>query len=232
MGQMYGYVVEGIFQNQSEIDALNARAPMDSEGNQFYQVAGTAPGDFKYKDINNDGMITDKDKDYIGNPWPKLLYGLNINLSYKGFDLNMGWVGNYKFDIYNASKAYERSFYGDWNTTYKVYEAWTPSNNSNHPRLSFEDPNGNFKLHSSYYVEDGSFLKLRTLHFGYNLPSSLLAKVRVQGLKLYVNCNNLLTFSKFDGNPEIGGGYLERNSYSEERFPSTRSVIGGISLTF
>ena len=233
MGQMYGYLVEGIFQNQAEVDGLNASAPKDDDGNQFYQVRGTASGDFKYKDVNGDGAVTDQDKEYIGNPWPKLLYGININLSWKGFDLNMGWVGNYKFDIYNIEKAYARNFYGDYSSTYKVYDAWSTNNSaSNHPRVINGDPNGNFRRHSSYFVEDGSFLKLRTLHFGYNLPSSLLEKVKIQGLKLYVNCNNLLTITKFDGNPEIGGGYLERNAYSESRFPATRSVVGGISLTF
>ena len=233
MGQMYGYKVEGIFQSQAEIDAVNARAPKDGDGNQYYQVAGTAPGDFKYKDINGDNVITDKDKDYIGNPWPKLMYGLNVNLSWKDFDLNMGWVGNYKFDIYSNEKAYVHNFYGDYSSTYKVYDAWTSTNTAtNHPRIINGDPNGNFKRHSSYFVEDGSFLKLRTLHFGYNIPSTLLGKVKIQGLKVYVNCDNLLTITKFDGNPEIGGGYLERNQNNETRFPDTRSIMGGIKLTF
>jgi len=234
MGQMYGYKVEGIFKSDGEVQALNALAPeRDDDGNRFYQDQRTAAGDFKYMDINGDGMITEDDRTYIGNPWPKLIYGLNINLSWKGFDLNMGWVGNYKFDIYNVNKAFERNFYSDFNTTYKVYDAWTPANSSSiHPRSATGDPNGNFKYHSSYFVEDGSFLKLRTLHFGYNLPSSILEKVRIQGLKVYVNCNNLLTITKFDGNPEIGGGYLERNTYADRRYPATRSVLGGISLTF
>lgn len=227
MGQLYGYVVDGIFQDQSEIDALNAKAPSG-----IYQQAGTAPGDFRYKDINKDGEITNEDKDYIGNPWPKLIYGLNISLSWKNFDLIMGWVGNAKFDIFNDAKAYERNLYGDYNTTYKVYEAWTPQNPSTeHPRVLKEDPNGNFKNFSSYFVEDGSYFKLKNLHIGYNLPKSLLNKFYIQGLKVFINCNNIFTFSKFQGDPELSGGYLERTTYSSTRFPASKSVMGGISLT-
>lgn len=227
MGQMYGYVVEGIFQNQGEVDAVNVKAP---EG--IYQQAGTAPGDFRYKDINKDGKITNEDKDYIGNPWPKLIYGLNINLSWKNFDLIMGWVGNAKFDVFNDAKAYERNLYGDYSTTYKVYDAWTVQKPSaEHPRVVRVDPNGNFKNFSSYFVEDGSYFKLKNLHFGYNLPKSLLNKFYIQGLKIFINCNNILIFSKFQGDPELSGGYLERTTYSYTRFPASKSVMGGISLT-
>lgn len=233
MGQLYGYVVEGIFKTQAEIDALNAKAPKDEDGNQYYQNANTATGDFKYKDVNGDGRITDQDKTFIGNPWPKIIYGLNINLSWKNFELNMGWSGNYKFDIFNSEKAYARSFYSDWNSTYKIYDAWTIDNpNSVNPRVTLNDPNGNYSNISSYFIEDGSYLKLKTLFLGYNLPASLLEKVRIQEMKVFVNCNNLLTISKFDGDPEIGGAYLSRNTNSEGRFPSTRTIMGGISLTF
>lgn len=227
MGQLYGYVVEGIFQNQPEIDALNVKA---SDG--IYQQTGTAPGDFRYKDVNKDGKITNEDKEYIGNPWPKLTYGLNISLSWKNFDLMMGWVGNAGFDIFNDAKAYERNFYGDYSTTYKVFDAWTSQHpNSSHPRVIKEDPNGNFKNFSSYFVEDGSYLKLKSLHIGYSLPKSLLSKFYVEGLKVFVNCNNILTFTKFQGDPELSGGYLERTTYSSTRYPASKSVMGGISLT-
>jgi hypothetical protein len=145
----------------------------------------------------------------------------------------MGWVGNYKMDVFNDAKAYERSFFGDWNTTYKVFDAWSTQNpNSEHPRVVVGDPNGNFKNFSSYFVEDASFLKLKSLHFGYTVPTSITEKFKVRDLKLFINCHNLLTISKFDGDPEIGGGYLERNTYSADRYPSTKSIEGGISLTF
>lgn len=227
MGQMYGYVVDGIIQDQAEIDALNAQSP-----DGLYQQAGTAPGDLKYKDLNGDGKVTNEDKTYIGNPWPDLMYGLNINLSWKGFDLSMGWLGNAGVDVFNSAKLYERSFYGDYNTTYKVYEAWSPTNRAtSHPRVTKEDPNGNFKNVSSYFVEDGSFFKLKNLHFGYNLPKSILSHLKIEGLKFYINCDNLFIITKFQGDPELGGGYLERNMYSVKRAPSTRTIMGGLSLT-
>ena len=227
MGQLYGYVVDGIFQSQEEISQLNAKAP-----DGIYQSEGTAPGDFKYRDLNGDNEITNEDKDFIGNPWPKLVYGLNINLSWRNFDLIMGWVGNADFDIFNDAKAYERNFYGDYNTTYKVYEAWSPENTSSiHPRVTREDPNGNFKNFSTYFVEDGSYFKLKNLHFGYRLPQSLLSKFLIQDLKLFVNCNNIFTISKFQGDPELSGGYLERTTYSSTRYPASKSVMFGLSLT-
>lgn len=227
MGQMYGYVVDGIFQEQSEIDALNNASP-----DGLYQQAGTAPGDFKYRDINGDGKITNEDKTYIGNPWPELVYGLNISMSWKGFDLMMGWLGNSGVDVFNGTKVYERSFYGDYNTTYKVYDAWSTTNrNTKHPRVTRDDPNGNFKNVSSYFVEDGSFLKLKNLHFGYNLPKSFLNKFNLSGMKIFVNCDNLFIITKFQGDPELGGGYLERNKYTDRRGPATRTIMGGLSLT-
>lgn len=227
MGQIYGYIVDGIFQEQSEIDALNAASP-----DGLYQQAETAPGDFKYKDINGDGKITNEDKAYIGDPWADVVYGLNINLSWKGFDLMMGWLANSGMDIFNGAKIYERSFYGDYNTTYKVYDAWSMTNrNTSHPRVTRDDPNGNFKNVSSYFVEDGSFIKLKNLHFGYNLPKTILSRFNIEGLKFFVNCDNLFIITKFQGDPELGGGYLERNKYSPRRAPATRSIMGGLSLT-
>lgn len=227
MGQLYGYIVDGIFQTQEEINQLNVKAP-----DGIYQSEGTAPGDFKYRDLNGDNEITNEDKDFIGNPWPKLVYGLNINLSWRNFDLIMGWVGNADFDIFNDAKAYERNFYGDYNTTYKVYEAWSSENTSSiHPRVTREDPNGNFKNFSTYFVEDGSYFKLKNLHFGYRLPQSLLSKFLIQDLKLFVNCNNIFTISKFQGDPELSGGYLERTTYSSTRYPASKSVMFGLSLT-
>ena len=227
MGQLYGYIVDGIFQTQEEINQLNVKAP-----DGIYQSEGTAPGDFKYRDLNGDNEITNEDKDFIGNPWPKLVYGLNINLSWRNFDLIMGWVGNADFDIFNDAKAYERNFYGDYNTTYKVYEAWSSENTSSiHPRVTREDPNGNFKNFSTYFVEDGSYFKLKNLHFGYRLPQSLLSKFLIQDLKLFVNCNNIFTISKFQGDPELSGGYLERTTYSYTRYPASKSVMFGLSLT-
>ena len=176
--------------------------------------------------------MTNEDKTYIGNPWPDLMYGLNINLSWKGFDLSMGWLGNAGVDVFNSAKLYERSFYGDYNTTSKVYEAWSPTNRAtSHPRVTKEDPNGNFKNVSSYFVEDGSFFKLKNLHFGYNLPKSILSHLKIEGLKFYINCDNLFIITKFQGDPELGGGYLERNMYSVKRAPSTRTIMGGLSLT-
>ena len=228
MGQMYGYQVAGIFQTQEEIDALNLAA---GEGN-FYQVEGTAPGDFKYVDLNNDNMITpEEDMDVIGNPWPKLIYGSNISLSWRNFELNMGWLGNYDTDIYNTQKINDHNIFQSDNATTKIFDYWSPSNtDSKNPRVVFGDPNQNFSTQSDYLIEDGSFLKLKTLYLGWGLPKPILDRLNLGELKFFVNFENLLIFSKFEGDPELGGGYLERNSFGPGRTPSTKSVMGGISL--
>lgn len=227
MGQMYGYVVEKIFQDQSEIDALNAKA----EGG-YYQTAGTAPGDFMYKDLDGDGRITNEDRKIIGNPWPELIYGLNMNFSWKGFNLSMAWSGTSEFSINNQARTMYNTFNGDQNTSYDVFKAWTPDNrDAVNPRVTLDDPNGNFRKFSTYFVDDVRYFKLKKLHFGYSLPKTLLSKVGLSGAEVFFNGSNLLTITNFKGDdPEMGGYQLTRNNYSPIREPVTRNVTFGISL--
>lgn len=227
MGQMYGFVVEKIFQDKSEIDALNAKA----EGG-YYQTAGTAPGDFKYQDLNSDGRITNEDRQIIGNPWPEFIYGLNTNFSWKGFNLSMAWSGTSEYSINNQGKTRYNTFNGDENSTYDIFDAWTPEHrNSDNPRVTLDDPNGNFRKFSTYFVDNVRYFKLKKLHFGYSLPKSLLAKVGFSGAEIFVNGSNLLTITNFKGDdPEMGGYQLTRNNYTPLREPVTRNVTFGISL--
>ena len=228
MGQMYGFVVDKIFQDQAEIDELNSKV---QDG--YYQEAGTAPGDFKYKDLDGDGRITNEDRMIIGNPWPNIIYGLNTNFSWKGFNLSMAWAGTSLFSINYHAKGYYNTFNGDSNTTYDVFDAWTPENrNATNPRVTLDDPNGNFRKFSTYFVEDVRYFKLKNLHFGYSLPKTFLTKLGISGAEVYVNGSNLWTITKFKGDdPEMGGYQLTRNNYKgEEHDPATRSVTFGISL--
>jgi len=233
MGQMYGYKVVGIFQSDAEIKTLNDAITTSSNGSfKNYQQPGTAAGDLKYLDKDGDGKITSNDMEVIGNPWPKLVYGTNINLSWKNFELSMGWLGNYGVDVYNAQKMSDYNIFQTDNATTKIFDTWSPTNKgSKNPRLIYGDPNQNFSNQSSYFIEDGSFLKLKTFHLGYSIPQSVLSKAKIKGLTVFVNCINLLTFSKLDFDPELGGGYLERNSVGTTRMPSTATVICGFSLT-
>lgn len=228
MGQMYGFVVEKIFQEQNEIDALNAKA----EGG-YYQTAGTAPGDFKYTDLDGDGRITNEDRQIIGNPWPEFIFGLNTNFSWKGFNLSMAWSGTSEFAINNQGKTRYNTFNGDENTTYDVFDAWTTDNrNTENPRVTLDDPNGNFRKFSTYFVDNVRYFKLKKLHFGYSLPKSIMAKVGLSGAEIFFNGSNLWTITSFKGDdPEMGGYQLTRNNYTPLREPVTRNVTFGVSLT-
>ena len=229
MGQIWGYVCDGIFQSQAEVDALNAASPTG-----IYQYAGTSAGDLKWRDVNGDGKIDADDRTYIGNPWPKYTLGININMAYKGFEMMLAFTGAFKVDLFNSMKFYERQFFTSFSSTYKVFEGWSETNtNTSHPRVIQTDPNYNFSTVSSYYVENGNYLKLKTFHFGYNLPVSLISKIGLSKLQLFVNLENPIIFTKFQSDPELGGNYLRRNEYggSFVNSPQSRSYMGGISLT-
>ena len=231
IGYFYGLVAEGIFQNQQEIDALNAQAP-----NGFYQFEKTAPGDLRYRDINGDGAVDADDRTYIGNPWPKMIYGLNANVAYKNFDLTLFFQGVQGVDIFNATKAYYRTVFSDYNSSERVFESWTAENPTEHPRLVASDPNGNFRRPSSYMVEDGSYLKLRNIQVGYSLPKSLISRIGLTNARVFVNGQNLLTFTKYEGlDPELSAGNGNNTRQGIDglgQYPQTRLVSAGLQIGF
>lgn len=229
ISSFYGYVVQQMLNTPGDVYAINTYA---DDG--IYQEAGTAPGDFMYKDLNGDGEITpDGDRTFIGNPWPKLTYALNLSVTYKGmFDLSLQFQGIAGVDVFNASKAYTRNFFGDNNSTTDIKQAWTPENHTNNPRNIATDPNGNFGKPSTYFVEDGSYLKLRNIQLGFNLPAEYLGKVGLKKLRVYVNANNLLTITKYSGfDPEIAGSNVARGvDYGQ--YPQVRTFGGGLEIQF
>lgn len=234
MSSFYGYVVQQMLNTPYEIYAINTYA---ADGT--YQEAGTAPGDFMYKDLSGpngvpDGEITPQyDRTYIGNPWPKMTYALNVSMVYNGiFDLSLQFQGVQGVDIFNASKAYSRNFFGDNNATTDIYEAWTPENHTNHPRVIASDPNGNWSRPSTYFVEDGSYLKLRNIQLGVNVPKSIISKVRITKLRVYANANNVLTFTKYSGlDPEVAGSNIGRGiDYGQ--YPQVRTYSAGLEIQF
>ncbi len=235
-GTFYGYEVEGIFQSEAEVQQANDNAP-----NGTYQANGTAPGDLRYRDISGpdgvpDGEITADDRTFLGNPWPKLAYGLNINVGYKGFDLTLFFQGVQGVDIFNATKAYYRSFFSDYNSSDLVFERWTAENPTGNPRLNVNDPNGNFSNASSYFVEDGSYLKLRNVQLGYTLPETLLSSIRLTNVRLFVNAQNILTLTGYDGlDPEVSNGDDNNTRQGVDdlsRYPQTRLISAGLQIGF
>lgn len=219
LASFYGYVTDGIFQTPEEVT------------NHAFQAEGTAPGDIRFKDLNNDGVIDINDRTYIGNPIPKMTYGITGNLAYKGIDLTMFWQGSYGNDIYNGSVRYDFTYV---NRPKSTLERWTgPGTSNSQPRVGLSDPNQNARV-SDRFVEDGSYLRLKNIQLGYSLPASMLRKVAIKELRFYVAAQNLVTFTKYSGmDPEIGvvGSALELG-IDKGFYPQARIWMVGLNLKF
>jgi TonB-linked SusC/RagA family outer membrane protein len=235
ISSFYGFRVQQMLNSANDIFAINSYSP-----DGIYQEAGTGPGDLMYVDISGpdgvpDGKVTwEHDRTFIGNPWPKIIYALNLNLQYKqSFDIMLQFQGVQGVDIFNANKAYTRNFFGDSNTSTDIYEAWTPENHTNNPRNIASDPNGNFSRPSTYFIEDGSYLKLRNAQIGYNFSDNLLKKLGgIEGIRLYLNASNVFTITSYTGaDPELAGSNISRG-VDYGLYPHTRTFGGGLDIQF
>jgi TonB-dependent starch-binding outer membrane protein SusC len=217
----YGYKTAGIFQNVAEVNAYT-----NTSGGLIQPNA--VPGDFRWTDTNGDGTITDDDKQILGSPLPKYTFGLTINLDYKGFDFMafaQGAAGNKIFqglrrlDILNA------------NYQVKALSRWTGDGTSNdYPRLTNSDTNGNFSKMSDFYLENGDYLRLKVVSFGYSLPENLITKIKASKVRLFVTAENLLTLTKYTGyDPEIGGNVF---GIDKGYYPQARTFMVGANVQF
>lgn len=219
----FGFQTAGIFQNQAEINAYK-----NKNGDLIQPNA--KPGDFKWVDVNDDGMITNDnlDKTYLGSPLPKFTYGFTVNASYKDFDLMMFIQGAGGNKIFQGLR---RLDIGTANYQTKVLGRWTGEGTSNdHPRLSTTDANLNFTRMSDFYLEKGDYARFKLVQLGYTLPQSLTSKAKINRLRVYLTAENLFTITGYTGyDPEIGGAVfgIDRGVY-----PQARSFIGGVQLTF
>ena len=205
MWSQVGYVADGIFKSQEEID------------NHATQ-SGAALGRIRYKDLNGDGKITEDDQTWIYDPTPDFCWGLNIYLQYKDFDLTMFWQGVQGVDVDCRGYKMQTDFWANsgvnvpnLNKGIRTLDAWTPANSgSDIPALTTRDRNDEGRV-SSYYIENGSYCKLRTIQLGYVLPKTFTDKLKMERLRVYASAQNLLTIksSKFSGaDPENPGfGY-------------------------
>ncbi|MBD3661059.1 MAG: TonB-dependent receptor [Arenibacter algicola] len=226
IASFYGHVVDGIFQSDAEA----------SSSNQPSAVAG----DFKFRDLNGDGSINDADRTYIGSPHADFTYGINFSAAYKAFDFTMFFQGSQGNDIYDLSRYYSDFFnLANYNKSGRILNAWTPQNtNTDLARVSLNDPNNNIRP-SSFYVQDGSYLRLKTLQLGYSFPESIAQKIKASQVRIYLEAYNLLTITGYDGlDPEIG----LQNYNSDDRnldigvdrgiYPSSQTFTFGINLNF
>ena len=216
MGAQVGYVYDGIFKSQAEIDNHAAQN-------------GAGLGRIRWKDLNNDGVINEQDQDWIYSPVPDFTWGLNVYLQYKDFDFTMFWQGVQGVDVISDLKKQTDLWSGlnitNLNKGRRLLDAWSPQNpGSNIPAVSTMD-NNNEKRVSTYFVENGSYAKLRTIQLGYNFPKSICDKIHLSRLRMYLSAQNLLTIKskKFSGvDPENANfGY-----------PIPLNITFGLNLSF
>ena len=224
----YMYDAIGVWKNQAEIDAYSAAhngQPVTFEGKQIQ------PGDIRYRDVNNDGKYDkDNDRDYLGSPTPKFVFGMTNRFSYKNFDLSVyinGSVGN---DIYNVLRA-ETNIVSAWgNQRAEVKDRWTVNNpNGKYPRAHVL-VNQNL-LQSDYLIEDGSFLRIQNVTLGYTFPKVSF----LRSLRIYATAQNLLTITGYSGyNPEVNsqGQSNLQLGVDYNAYPTARSFILGVNIGF
>ena len=225
ISQFYGYVVDGLFQNQTEVTSYT------NEYGEAMQP-NAQPGDFRYKDINLDGKIDENDKTYIGNPFPDLMVGFNLNAAYKGFDFQAQFYGTFGNDIYNLNKERYFGVNGSNVLAGTLHAAWHGEGTSyDIPRLSVDDPNGNYTKPSSYFVESGSYFRCKLLQIGYTLPKSVMGNVQ---LRVSLSAQNLFTITGYSGmDPETASmGSATEAGIDWTGYPNPRTILLGLNLNF
>jgi len=241
VGSIYGYVADGIFQTPDEIAKLNAGATATAGEVKYYQDKYSQPGDRKFKDLNGDNRITEADQKVLGSPIPDFYGGITLNASYRNFDIMVFFYGTYGNKILNAQKKNMESMGRSGrnnvftNATVDFMEnRWTgPGTSNGYTRGFTDDEVGNNRV-SSYFVEDGSFLRLRNIQIGYTLPSYLAQKAYMTSARIYISGQNLLTFTNYTGwDPEIGDADGVRNSGIDiGTYPVARSITLGLNISF
>ena len=228
ISSFFGYVVDGIYQSDEEATAAND------------QVGSPEAGDFRFKDLDGDGDIDGDDRDYIGNPTPDFEYAFNVSLEYKGFDLNLFFNGVSGNEILNGTKY--RGYF-DFNGNYfaDALNGWTPSNTSTDiPRNTQADPGFNRRM-STFYLEDGSYFRLRNAQLGYTLPTRAVEAIGLTRTRLYVAVSNLFTITDYTGYyPEVGrngrgagnGRRIFNSGVDEGSYPVPREVRFGLQVSF
>ena len=211
----YGYVTDGIFQNQSEVNT-HAVQP------------GAEPGDIRFRDLNNDGVINDSDRTVIGNPNPSWLFSMNNSLSYKGFELSVFLQGIAGNKIYNANNIDNTGMAAAYNQTTDVLKRWQGEGTSNSmPRAVFGDPNQNTRV-SDRFVENGSYLRLKNITLSYTFPKQWLQKTQIENARLSLSCENVATITGYSGfDPEVGINGIDQN-----RYPISRTFSLGLNFNF
>lgn len=220
VGYFYGYVTNGIFQNAEQV-----------EGSAQRETA--VPGDVRYKDLNHDDVLDDNDRTMIGSPWPDFVYGLTLGAAWKGFDFNVFLQGSQGNDVMNMTLMDFESGTGYMNARADLLErAWNGEGSTDrYHRISADQ--GQNLLVSDYYLEDGSYLRIKNIQLGYDFCNRLVRSKIISQLRLYVSAQNLLTLTKYSGlDPEIGSSNATLNGIDSGFYPQARIWTVGLNLKF
>ena len=222
IGIFYVFEAEGIFKSQEEIT------------NHATQ-AGAGIGDYKFKDVNNDGVINNDDRTFMGNPWPLFVAGLKGNFQYHGFDINLFFQGSFKNDIFNTNNSYWRNTgIGEPYNKHRDYlDYYDPLTNPDgkYAAPNANDLNNNKRL-SSMYIEDGSYLRLQNLQIGYSFPLNLRKRLNANKLRVYLEASNLFTITNYSGyNPDLGVRSVLGKGIDRTVYPMSRTFLMGVNLS-
>ncbi|MFA6702703.1 MAG: TonB-dependent receptor [Dysgonamonadaceae bacterium] len=223
--EFYGYIVDGLFQTKEEVDNYPIAFGEDGNYNKI--------GHFKYRDLNYDGVIDDEDMTYIGNPHPDFTGGLNIDLRFANFDLNMFFYGSYGNDMINLAR--RNIDYGMYDGNYSedvLYKSWGSPylENNKNAKLPIHDLNDGSIQPSTAFIEDGSFLRLKNLMFGYNFSNNINRKLHIQNLRIYSQITNLFTITNYSGlDPELNTS-VNRMGLDFGSWPTPRQFSVGITF--
>lgn len=237
IGSFYGYRMDHVAKDAAEIDALNQQAVKKTGKADAKYQDGLLPGDFIYKDIDGDGMVTVKDQEILGNAIPKFVYGINAGASYKNFDLNLVLSGISGSKLLNGMKLNTSFMSTGHNASTDILDRWRkPGDVAALPRIG-QNVTGNRNLRpSDWWLEDGSYLRLRNITIGYTAPASFLnntTKGTIKSLRLYIAAQNLITFTNYTGyDPEVAGDYLFARGIDLGQVPQARTFLAGIQLGF
>ncbi|HTJ50029.1 MAG TPA: TonB-dependent receptor [Cyclobacteriaceae bacterium] len=225
-GTFYGWVADGLYQNQNQIDT-DPNIANDS------RRADIHPGDVRFKDLTGDGIIDAKDRTILGSPQPKVTYGLNATLAYKSFDLSLFFIGVGGVDIYNADRMQGLDASYPFNMYAEVKGRWTDEGTSNSiPRLSSTDPNTNFRT-STLFIESGAFLRFKNFNLGYTIPQKVSNVAHINKARIYITGQNIFTVTKYKGlNPELGFPGNGQINVDYAQYPQSKTYTIGATLSF
>jgi TonB-linked SusC/RagA family outer membrane protein len=217
IGYFYGYISDGIYQTDAEIK----QSPVS-------KIGEVKPGDIKYRDVDGDGFITEKDRTLIGNPTPDFTYGISLTASYKGFDFGLDLTGVYGNEIF---RSWNRNTFAQFNYQAERLDRWHGPGTSNWEPILNTGRSNNYLI-STYYIEDGSFFRIRNIQIGYNFNYEKLSKLHIQSLRIYVNAQNLQTFKNNTGYTSEFGGSATSFGVDNGSYPLPAIYSAGINLNF